>query len=332
MAHRLTMIAGLAIGLLAVGATAQGRAAEAGHADAEWDEQIHARRCPAWAKEELPGEMLPYLGKLGLPDPYPQRPGPLGKGVAGIDRWQANRFIVYRAETADFLYTRYSLDRVEYEPGSLPAYEKLVADYTRGQSTPREKALELLTRAMAERFPHPTMPPLGPPCRADRGAMDEELLHSGCGFCNEQARVYTRLCQVAGIPARLVFLFYSDKRTGHTIAEICVDGHWAMADASWLCVFPGADGRWMSAAECHAEGLNRLRVGEAYFARRQQILALTDEQLVGRHVVGEADARVRRQQVAAAAAKVRAGLREKTAQALGDQLWQFGIINNPLPR
>jgi len=331
MARELGKVAGLAACLLAIGLLAEGGFAESANDDSTWDEQIHAGRCPAWAKETLPVEVLTYLGKFGLPDPYPQRRGPLGKGVAGIDRWQANRFIVYRAETADFLYKQYTPDRVEYKAGSLPSYERLVEEYTRGKSTQREKALALLTRAMAERFPHPTMPPLGPPCRANRGALDEDLLKSGCGFCNEQARVYARLCQVAGIPARMVYLFYADKRTGHTIAEIYVDGHWAMADASWLCVFPGADGRWMNAAECH-EAANRPRVGEAYFARTRQILALDDERLVGRHVAGQPDAAARRQEVAAEAARVRAGLRENTARSLGDQLWKFGIINYPLPR
>jgi hypothetical protein len=330
MTRPLAAAVGLAAFLLAIGFS-DGRSAEPTNTAPAWDEEIHAARCPAWAKDSLAPELQPYVGKFGLPDPFRQRQGPLGKGVAGIDRWQANRFIVYRPETARFLDSQYTPVRVDYKRGSLPSYEKLVDEYTRGRTTDCDKALALLTRAMAERFPHPTMPPLGPPCRADRALLDEDLLKSGCGFCNEQARVYVRLCQVAGIPARMVYLFYSDKRTGHTIAEIYLDGHWAMADASWFCVFPGADGRWMSAAECHEEGPNRLRVGEAYVARMKQIIALDDERLVGRHVLPEGDSAARRQKVAAEAAKVRTGLREKTARFLGDQLWKFGILNYPLP-
>ena len=265
MKRPLGVLPAVAACLLVIGVAGDSLSAVSAEGAADWDEQIHAARCPAWAKDSLPAEMLPYLGKFGLPEPFPQRAGPLGKGVAGIDRWQANRFIVYRAETAKFLYGDYTPLRVEYRPGSLPSYERLVQEYTRGKTGQRDKALALLTRAMAERFPHPTMPPLGPHCRADRGLLDEELLKSGCGFCNEQARVFARLCQVAGIPARLVYLFYADQRTGHTICEIHVDGRWAMADASWFCVFPAADGHWLSAAECHAEGADSAARGRGVF-------------------------------------------------------------------
>ena len=64
------------------------------------------------------------------------------------------------------------------------------------------------------------------------------LLKSGAGWCNEQAHVFVRLCQVADIPAHMVFLFYADNRSGHVVAEFHADGRWAMADTSWLCVFP----------------------------------------------------------------------------------------------
>jgi hypothetical protein len=198
--------------------------------------------------------------------------------------------------------------------------------------TDRDKAVALLTKALPSEFRHPTMPPLGAPVRADRALLDEELLQSGSGFCNEQARVFTRLCHVAGIPARIVHLFYSDKRTGHTISEFYADGHWAMADSSWFCVFPAADGHLMSAAECHEEGPKRRLVGGTYFARMQTLIAMSDEELVGGSFRKSDPPEARAQQVAAAAASTRKGLRAKTAQALGDQLWRFGVINNPLPR
>jgi len=287
--------------------------------------------CPEWAKEELPREMLPFVGRFGLPDPYPQRRDPLGKSVAGIDRWQANQFIAYRAETARFLYGAYTPTKVDCRRGTLPAYEKLVARYTAGMKTDREKATALLTQALPREFRHPTMPPLGAPVRADRALLDEALLKSGAGFCNEQARVFTRLCQAAGIPARIIQLFYSDKRTGHTISEFYADGRWAMADSSWFCVFPAADGPLMSAAECHEEGPNRRLVGETYFGRFQQLIAMPDEELVGGHFAASDPPGGRKEKVAAEAAAVRKGLRARTAQALGDQLWRFGIINYPLP-
>ena len=183
---------------------------------------------------------------------------------------------------------------------------------------------------MAERFPHPTMPPLGPHCRADRGMLDEELAQERLGFCNEQARVYARFCQVAGIPARFVYLFYTDQRTGHTIAEIYVDGRWAMADASWFCVFPGPDGRWLSAAECHEEGpiasTWARRISRECSRLRPSATNNSSAVTSPRERRGRAPPKVRRQ-----GCRYPDGLGEKTAKSLGDQLWKFGIINYPLP-
>ena len=315
--------------LLCAGATAWGGEPGGG---ADWREQAHASRTPEWAKDRLPAAILPYVGARGLPPPFAQRTKPLGDAVAGIDRWQANRFIAYRPETADFLYRSYTPLKVAYRKGTLPRYEKCVERTTRGLATARERAVALLTRALPREFRHPTMAPLGKPCRADRALLDEPLLASGTGFCNEQARVFTRLCHVAGIPARIVHLFYADRRTGHTIAEFHADGRWSMADASWFCVFPAADGHLMSAAQCHEKGEARRHVGKAYVARFQQIVALSDEDLVGQHFTDTRDPERRARQVAARAAKTRERLRSRTAQELGDQLWAFAIINNPLPR
>jgi transglutaminase-like putative cysteine protease len=162
--------------------------------------------CPAWAQETVPERVRPYLGRFGLPEPYPQQKTPLGGDTAGVDLWQANHFVGYHKETAEYLYKTYSPTAIAYRKGSLPGYERLVAQYTAGCKSDREKALALLKRAMPKAILHPSIPPYGPMCPPDRAAGDEELLKSGQGWCNEQARVFVRLCQVAGIPARMIFL------------------------------------------------------------------------------------------------------------------------------
>jgi hypothetical protein len=296
--------------------TSAGRASETDPAD-----------CPAWAKASTPDWVRPYMGKQGLGEPFVSSPKVLGKSVAGIDRWQANHFVVYREETKKYLYEEYTPTRVEYVRGALPGYEAVVERYTKGVSGDRERAVALLTVAMPAEMRHPTMAPLGPECRADRNMLDGPLLSSGTGFCNEQARVFVRLCQVAGIPARVVFLFYSDKRTGHTIAEFYADGRWCMADASWFCVFPGADGKLMSAVECH-DPANGKWVAKAYRARFDHIVALDNEALVGLHVKDGPD---RAKQVHERAARIRKEFAEKTEQYLETHLWQFGVVNYPLP-
>jgi hypothetical protein len=300
--------------------------------DAQWAEQVHADRCPDWAKESLPQWVKRHVGKFGLGDPWSGREGPVGSCVAGIDRWQANSFVVYRPQTAAYLYGPYTPLEVDYAPGTLPTYEKAVAECMAGLDTDRHKAVALLTRALPQLCAHPAMPPFGAHCPPDRALDDELLLRSGKGWCNEQARVFVRLCQVAGIPARMVFLFYSDGLRGHVVTEFYAEGRWSMADPTWFCVFPAGDGHLMSAAECHGDGEGKKLAGRAYFARMQELLACSDQVLVGRQFDHLPDEAERKTKTDEAAAKVREDLRAKTAESLADQLGQFGVLNYPLPR
>ena len=235
-------------------------------------------QAPAWAQQRLPDWIKPsFLGKHGLPEPWCSRPGPLATAVGGIDRWQANHFIVYRPETAKFLYSKYTPTKVEYHKGLFPALEKIVAQYTKPGQSDREKAMALLTKAMPAHLPHPEVPPLGLRVATNRAMSDEALFASGCGWCNEQTRVYIRLCQIAGVPARMIYLFFSDGKMGHVVTEFYADGHWCMADSSWICVFPdgapgiSGSGRLLSAAELHVPAKLPL-VARIYMARWKQIL------------------------------------------------------------
>jgi hypothetical protein len=283
--------------------------------------------CPAYVKEPTPPWAAPFLGRFGIPDPWPKDEGPLATNCAGIDRWQANHFIGYNATTASHLYGDYTPLRVPPVPrGRFPRCEKIVAETTAGLATDREKALALLTRAMPAHCLHPTIPPLGGPCPADRNLDEDGLLASGTAWCNEQARVFTRLCQLAGIPARLVFLTYSDAKSGHVISEFYADGCWCMADSSWNIVFPAEDGHLMSAAECHADARGRALAGKAYLQRIGDVFRLPDETLAGKDVPPGPD---RGKALAARVAALRAYF-HKPAPYYGD-LWAFGLLNNPMP-
>jgi len=269
--------------------------------------------CPAWAKQNLPDWIKPFVGKNGLSAKWRPR-AMLGSSVKGIDRYQANQFIYFRPETAAFLYADYTPLAVNYRPGTLPAYEKIAAKHTAGLKTGSGKALALL-RAMPQFFRHPTMPPCGPPVRADRNLDDADgaLLATGCGWCNEQARVFIRLCQVSGIPARLIHLFGQN----HTVAEFHADGRWALADASNFFVAPGTDGLLLSVAQCHDGGAGQRAYAVAKHRRIQEMLAMSDEEL------GFANpAQVRKWRDENAGFSVE----ELAAREVG-----FGVINYPLP-
>jgi hypothetical protein len=296
-----------------------------GRAQAD-EEQLY--RCPAWAKVTVPEWVKLYVGRSGMPEPFHSQKDPIGKEVTGLDLWQANRFVTYRKETARYLYNDYTPLRVDYRPGSLPAYERMAAEVTKGLTNDRDKAVALV-RSVPEKVLHPGIAPLGPACAKDRGLDDEALLRSGQAWCNEQARVFVRLCQVSGIPARIIFLFFSPPPGGHVIAEFYADGRWCMADASFGCVFPDAHGRLMSAAECHDAG--KLPAGEAYHRRVQEMLQFSDEHLVGGKFPRGGDDARRAKQVAEAAEAFRKDLRSHTPQAAANQFWVFGVMNYPLP-
>ncbi len=288
--------------------------------------------CPEWAKETVPVWVQPFRGKFGLPEPYCRQQKALGGCTAGVDMWQANHFVGYGPATAGYLYEAYSPLSVSYRKGTLPLCEQIVAKYTAGLKTDREKAIALLTRAIPEQIAHPSIPPYSMDVRPDRALTEDELLKSGLGWCNEQARVFTRLCQIAGMPARLIFLFYSDM-DGHVISEFYADGRWCMADSSWGAVFPDADGRLMSAAECHANAASKHRVQEGYWARAQAMMAYSDELLVGRRYAAMTDAAERGRKITEHAADLRRRFQSGEAVGkLGDNLWAFGVMNLPSPR
>ena len=275
--------------------------------------------CPAWAKETLPGWLAPFVGKNGLPAQWRPR-NMLGASVRGIDRYQANQFVYFQPETAAYLYRDYTPLTVKYKTGTLPNYEKLAAQYTAGLKSDTAKAVALLL-AMPKFFRHPGMPPLGASARPDRNLEDEPLLASGSGWCNEQARVFIRLCQVSGIPARMVHLFGQN----HTVAEFHAEGRWAVADTSNFFVVPDpASGgnvtelRLLSAAQCHDRGPGQRAYATARQRRGKEMLAMSDAELGFKNP--------------AQAAKWRAAEAKFSVEELAQREVGFGVINGPLPR
>jgi hypothetical protein len=187
--------------------------------------------------------------------------------------------------------------------------EKAVAQYAKPGQSDRQRAMALLTEALPNHLRHPSIPPTCGDLRADRGLDDEGLWASGGGWCNEQARVFVRLCQIAGIPARMIFLFYADGKSGHVVAEFFADGHWCMADASMCCAFPDDAGRLLSAAELHAPAARPI-VERTYRARSQEILKLSDARLAPNNG---------------------AEVRKQFLTVKLTELGQFGVLNYPLP-
>lgn len=278
------------------------------------DPQFNPSSCPDWARVQTPDWLDPYRGKNGTPEPYRSMQNPLGSASAGIDRYQGNQFVNYRPETAAYLYSEYTPTEAHYKAGSLPSYEALVAKYTNEGMSETEQMLALLTGAIPAEFPHSHMPPRGKKVPPNRNLMDEELLATGSGWCNEQARVLVRLCQVAGMQGRIIHLFGQS----HTVAEIFADGRWVFVDATNIFVARGSDGQLLSASAVHDGGEGQRAYAEA---KKQRLMQMHDMPAAELGVTSE-------EEMAKHQASWQAFDVEKIASS--DEL-SFGVINYPLP-
>ena len=180
-------------------------------------------------------DLQPYIGR-GFPGDIDR--GIAEVGVAGIDREQAHSLVRLCEETEPILYgSDFSPTRLRYRPGSRPTLERIAAGL-RGH-TPMDTARAVMAWT-AGNVVHPHVVGHVAP---DRAMTEEELIESGLGWCNEQARVFIALCEVMEVPARLCFLFHANLRSGHTTAEAYLDGRWAWFDVTFDITITLPDGR-----------------------------------------------------------------------------------------
>ena len=159
--------------------------------------------------------------------------------VAGIDLEQALNYTDSAGLDLAWFYTSFTYPQVFYKTGSRPVLEKIVWDNTTRDAAPMERLRACVT-VVATRMPHYIQ--LGYNGATDRGMTEEELLESGHGWCNEQARVLVALTQIAGLPSRLVFAQSRDGQAAHVVTEVYVEGKWVLVDQTEGLVFTRKDG------------------------------------------------------------------------------------------
>ena len=155
-----------------------------------------------------------------------------------VDRVLAERMIRLCPETAVYLYEAYTPTRVGYEKGSCPHLERCAAEATTGCASPQDRVAGIarFCAAMGERASRDL-----DEMRA--GGTEEEIIRRGSDWCTDVARVACALCQVAGIPARLVMLFDTGRAySGHMIIEAYRGGVWGAVDATACVVYSDPTG------------------------------------------------------------------------------------------
>ncbi|MCP4640819.1 MAG: transglutaminase domain-containing protein [bacterium] len=138
-------------------------------------------------------------------------------------------------QTVEFLYSEFAPSKTRYVQGSRPVLERVVAEATAGCATDTDKALALMRR-----------------CRDNYdekwygnafdeyiyGGTEEELLEKGEILCECLGRLHVALCEIAGIPGRVVMHVIG----GHICSEVYIDGHWAYMDPRCGMYFRKPDG------------------------------------------------------------------------------------------
>ena len=121
-------------------------------------------------------------------------------------------------ETRDYLYKN-PPQKVKYIKGSRPFLEQVVSDLCKGLETDREKVLAVFVYV---RDLHKKVD------GADffYGGTEEELIKKSEWFCERVARLMVGLCEIIGLPGRIIF----HVAAGHLTCEIFFEGKWAYFD------------------------------------------------------------------------------------------------------
>lgn len=158
--------------------------------------------------------------------------------VRGKDLEQSLNYMDSRGVPLRWFYESFTYPRVFYRKGSRPRLEKFLAR-KKVTGKPGLATLEKCVSALVQQMNHYVE--LDYEGVGNRGASEEELLFSGHGWCNEQARVLVALTQILGMPSRLVFAGMRSGK-GHVVVEVFVNGKWALVDQTANHVFKRGDG------------------------------------------------------------------------------------------
>jgi hypothetical protein len=148
--------------------------------------------------------------------------------------------VILCPQTVGLLYGQ-AAPTTTYEPGTRPQLEQVVQQATADCATGQEKALALMRFCRDLR----KTGPVAPWTEYVFGGTEEEMIAKPEILCETLGRLLVALCEVAGIPARLVM----HDLGGHICTEVLVDGHWGYIDPRCGIYFRKEDGALASVWE-----------------------------------------------------------------------------------
>jgi transglutaminase-like putative cysteine protease len=144
-----------------------------------------------------------------------------------VDRVLMEESIRLGHEPAPHLYGGYTPTVVTYRPGSRPELEAQAERVTDGYRTPEEaiRGIARFTAGLCEGAEAIDIESLR------FGGTEEDIISRGSDWCTDVARVACVICQVVGVPARIVNLFdLTSAYSGHVVIEAYRGGTWGLVD------------------------------------------------------------------------------------------------------
>ncbi|MBQ8358910.1 MAG: hypothetical protein IJX37_03190 [Oscillospiraceae bacterium] len=151
--------------------------------------------------------------------------------------------VLFCPETEAYLYQ--TPEPVRYRRGMRPALDAVIDEVCAECVTERQKVLAILVYIRDLRLKYR---------KYGRdidfyGGTEEDLIKKGERYCERVARLMTALCEVAGMPGRVIF----HVSTGHLTNEIYVEGGWAYFDPRYGIFYVDENDRFLSVRELIAD-------------------------------------------------------------------------------
>ena len=188
---------------------------------------------------DTPPELARYIGEDQFGPAYRVMLAGDAHVPGSVDRVLVQRMIRLGTATADYLYASYTPTTLRYRHGSRPGLECRLGAATAGATAPEElvDGIARWCAAIAQAADSLSLDDLR------LGGTEEAIVRRGTDWCTDLARVGCVLCQVAGLPARLVYLFNTTAAySGHAIVEVLRRGHWGGVDVVHGVVYRHEDG------------------------------------------------------------------------------------------
>ena len=173
------------------------------------------------------GAFGPELEALLGGDPH--RPG-------SVDAMLLDRQVRVTTQNQSALYAR-PASVLDYRRGSRPELEAFVGAVTEGALHEVQIAVALarFCARIPRDFPLPDRSTAsgfyGDFSAFLCGGTEEEVIKKGSPLAAERARVLCLMAQIAGLPARMVFLARDEPVERHTVVEIFLGNRWCVLDA-----------------------------------------------------------------------------------------------------